>query len=368
MNAGLTYFDAKGNRFPAALILTATSVSIQYADANGEKVFANWLVERIQAMQEESFQTVVIYENQTGGFERLIFTTEASIREFKQKYRGEKFVGGVRYQLFGSTWKKYLIWSAIFCFLIFALYWWLAPAIASSLATKISKETETSLGNKMYEATIKEYEVDSVATNLMNDYFKSLNYTTTYPIHITVVQREEVNAFAIPGGQIVVFDGIIKNMKRHQQLAALLGHEVSHIELRHTLKNMASNLGRSIVLGSIFGGDGITGVLVNNADKLKSLAYSRSLETESDDNGLKLMYDQKIDVNGMKELMEILQTETKGAPESPFLSTHPVFDERIENINQQIKMLNQRLVGDSASAADSLFSRLKKGLVLGSFD
>ena len=83
---------------------------------------------------------------------------------------------------------------------------------------------------------------------------------------------------------------------------------------------------------------GLAGFLVDNADNLKGLEYSRSLETEADNHGIGLMNSANINPAGMLGLMEMLQKETKGKEPAAFLSTHPVFKRRIENI----KETNQR--------------------------
>jgi predicted Zn-dependent protease len=93
----------------------------------------------------------------------------------------------------------------------------------------------------------------------------------------------------------------------------------------------------SLIVGSE---SGIASVVVDNANALKQLQYSRSLETEADNNGLQLMAKNNINVQGMLRLMTMLQKESSGGVEpSPFLSTHPVFKDRIHNIEKQIQQL-----------------------------
>ena len=81
---------------------------------------------------------------------------------------------------------------------------------------------------------------------------------------------------------------------------------------------------------------GIISYLANNADALKGLEYSRALETEADDNGMRLMANSGLNTQGMMQLMELLQKETVGKEPAAFMSTHPVFKDRIENIQKQL--------------------------------
>jgi predicted Zn-dependent protease len=130
-------------------------------------------------------------------------------------------------------------------------------------------------------------------------------------------------------------------MKTPEELAALLAHESSHVALRHSLRNIFRSLARQMFLALIFGNEsGMISVVVGHADELKGLQYSRALETEADDNGLQLMAKSHINVQGMLHLMQMLQKESSDNPQMPgILSTHPVFDERIDNIKQEIQRL-----------------------------
>jgi predicted Zn-dependent protease len=197
------------------------------------------------------------------------------------------------------------------------------------------------MGEQMYQSVIQQYKVDSRKTVILNDFYKQLHYNTGYPVTITVVESQDMNAFAIPGGHIVVYSSILENMKSPDELAALLGHEASHIALRHTLRNLFRELARRMFLALVIGNEsGIASVVVDNANALKRLQYSRSLETEADNNGLQLMAKNNINVRGMVQLMYMLQKESGGGEQqTSFLSTHPVFKDRISNIEKQIQQL-----------------------------
>ena len=192
------------------------------------------------------------------------------------------------------------------------------------------------MGENMSGNILSVLKVDSAKTQIINAFYRELRYNTSYPVEISVVESKEVNAFAIPGGNIVVYSSIINRIQTPEQLAGLLAHEASHIELRHSLRNLFRSLSRKMFLYLIIGNEaGIAGFLIDNADNLKGLEYSRSLETEADNNGIALMKKSGINPSGMLGLMNILAKETIGEP-AEFLNTHPVFSERIQNIKSQI--------------------------------
>lgn len=203
----------------------------------------------------------------------------------------------------------------------------------------ISANKEIALGEKLYQSLIQPEKIDTGATNLAQQYADALHLSNQYAIHVTVVRNSEVNAFALPGGFVIINTGILDEMKTYDELAALLGHEVSHVNSRHSLQSIISQLSASLFLSLIVGDiTGVSAKIVNNAEKLRSLSYSRKLETESDRKGMELMVANQLHPKGMLNLMKHLQTFSKGSPIS-FLSTHPLTEERIQYIENFIKQL-----------------------------
>ena len=104
------------------------------------------------------------------------------------------------------------------------------------LQTQIPIGLETKLGEAMYENVISQFNKDDSLTHKVNDFVKEIDFKTDYAVEITVVKEDKMNAFALPGRHIIVFDKIISNMKTKEELAALLAHEVAHVHYRHSLK------------------------------------------------------------------------------------------------------------------------------------
>ena len=87
----------------------------------------------------------------------------------------------------------------------------------------------------MYQSMMQGETIDKERTKLLQEFARSMQLSNNYPIKLTVVKNKEVNAYAIPGGNIVVYSGILKAMRSPDELAALLGHETAHINERHSL-------------------------------------------------------------------------------------------------------------------------------------
>ncbi len=214
---------------------------------------------------------------------------------------------------------------------LLAAFLWLAPALAEGAAGKVSPEVEKQIGDAWYRNLTSQYRVDSLKTRLAQEFYDSLHYNSRYPIKITVVREPVVNAFALPGGGIVVFDSIIGIMDAPEQLAALLAHEASHVELRHSTRAVFRQLANHLLLSLIFGDDGsISGIVGQQSSELAGLSYSRSLELEADQHGLEYLKKSRIPLRGMSDLFRKMNAGTKSQPDVPnFLSTHPGLEERI---------------------------------------
>ena len=223
--------------------------------------------------------------------------------------------------------------------IILLAYFVFIPFVAEQVAKRIPMRYEIAMGDKMFEQLSNSFDVDSEQTILANSFFHQLKIPESYPVNITVVHSEISNAFAFPGGHIVVHDNMFKLMKSKEEFAALLCHEYSHIEQRHITRSLFRNLGTYLVISLLLSDvNGIMAVLLENADNLKSLSYSRKLEQEADEKGLQLMNLAAQNPEGMIQLFKHLEKANEGSPEIPeYLSTHPMLEGRMKNIKQLSK-------------------------------
>jgi Zn-dependent protease with chaperone function len=201
---------------------------------------------------------------------------------------------------------------------------------------------EIKWGNQFYESILSDKEIDSSATELVKKITEHYSMSNQYPIKIAVVEDTTVNAFAMPGGHIVIYSGIISTMKHPDELFALLGHEATHVNQRHSLQMMLTNLTSSYLL-SILTSDfnGLGSTLIGNAELLRELGYSRNLEAEADWKGQEIMIQNKVNPAGMTQLMEALQAAYSDNGNWSFLRSHPVTKDRIS----ESKKFSQQHVG-----------------------
>lgn len=158
---------------------------------------------------------------------------------------------------------------------------------------------------------------------------------------VRVFQREEANAFALPGQKIGVYEGLFRYARNDAQLAAVIGHEIAHNLDAHAAERvstqMASEAGAGIV-GAALGAGGVPGsqqiaaALGTGAQYGLILPYSRNQELEADRDGLMLMARAGYDP---REAVALWGNMRQAGSEPPvFLSTHPGIDDRIGQLNR----------------------------------
>jgi Zn-dependent protease with chaperone function len=144
----------------------------------------------------------------------------------------------------------------------------------------IGVEQEIQMGNRMKEVMLNEAEmlgakIDTAGTRKLQAFADQLQLSTHYPIKLTLVSSDIVNAYALPGGQIVVYSGILEKINSPEALTALLGHESSHVNERHSLRSLLRNAANGIIVAVVFNdATGISGALVSNVNTLNGLRYS----------------------------------------------------------------------------------------------
>jgi Zn-dependent protease with chaperone function len=256
-----------------------------------------------------------------------LFDAVSSLKSslYQPWYKGEK----------AKNWKLPLL---IFLGIILggvAMYWVVVPFSADQLSKTISVDTEKTIGDEVYSSMNLKKDEDTAYSRLLNDFFTEMQIDTKYKIRVTYVSQNDPNAFALPGGRIVVYSRMLAEIDTYPELAALLSHEFTHIQKRHATRMIFRKLGSKAILALTLGKVGeLASVLAENIDDLKSLDYSRELEKEADLEGLAILKKRKIDPKGFENLFKALKDVGPDEILPEFLGTHPDLDHRIEYIRK----------------------------------
>ena len=187
---------------------------------------------------------------------------------------------------------------------------------------------------------------DPVVTEYVNRIGQNLvrNSDAKVPFTIKVIDSDEVNAFALPGGFFYVNSGLILRAQEESELAGVMAHEISHVCARHGTKNATKGEMTQIaaMVGSIFIPYTWAGYAMyeglNMAIPLTFLKFSRDAEREADFLGLQYMYKTGYDPNSYVTFFERILSDEKRRPGTipKVFSTHPPTPERIENCQKEI--------------------------------
>jgi beta-barrel assembly-enhancing protease len=248
---------------------------------------------------------------------------------------------------------------ALFIFGFIGLcYVYFIPWVAEKSVVLIPDVYDDTLGNTFFEQNTFLGTVDAKKTKGLNLFAKELKLKNKKKLKFTVIDSDIMNAFALPDGSIVVYTGIIDSMKDYEELVGLIGHEVAHVNHRHSMKMLCRNLSGYLFISTILGdANGVMAVLGENANTLQSLSFSREFEYEADIEGFKIVISNGVNPKGMSTLFKRLQKENNIAiPE--FLSSHPVTADRIRYIDKMIKI--ESFQSKENSKLQRLFQQMKE--------
>ncbi len=249
-----------------------------------------------------------------------------------------------------------LLAFGVFAFLV------IVPNVAEYAATKVPLSVERAIGESAYGQLTALGREDSVQSRLVQEFFEAIPVSHNYDYTITVLDSGIQNAFAVPGGRIAVYSGILDGMETPDELVALLLHESAHVELQHSLKSLFRTLSGYFFISLLFGDTGgITAAVFQNIYVFKDLQYSREMEREADMMGLQSMQQAGVDPNGMIELFRSIDHDSLSPINkyelSEFMNTHPLTRHRIRYIEEYIAEDTAHYAG--IPALDELFARIR---------
>jgi beta-barrel assembly-enhancing protease len=167
---------------------------------------------------------------------------------------------------------------------------------------------------------------------------------TKFPYEFHCVNSKQLNSFALPGGQVYIYRGVIEDADDEAQLAGVMAHEISHVALRHgtnqaTRQEMSSGLFG--ILGGVVGGGSVSAITSQLGGGLIPgsvlVKHSRTSETQADILGTQILYDAGYDPRAMAQFFENAQNDTKKMNRvAALFADHPVPERRIERVDEEI--------------------------------
>ena len=223
--------------------------------------------------------------------------------------------------------------------IITSLYLWGIPLLSTWATSRVPVSWEEGLGRSVVEslapvparcsnpgpALFLQEIVDTLSASLPNQ---------PYRFQIIVMDVPEVNAFAAPGGSIVIFRGLLEKVQTTEELAGILSHEMQHILHRHSTRMLMEHASLGLLLAVVMG-DANSAMKIGKegAGLLGALHYGRQFEEQADAEGMRLILTAGIDPAGMISFFEMIQKEDGKTTAIPaYFSTHPSPESRFERL------------------------------------
>ncbi|MEB3236165.1 MAG: M48 family metallopeptidase [Candidatus Sericytochromatia bacterium] len=216
---------------------------------------------------------------------------------------------------------------------------WGIPQVGHQVTKWVPPAWERKLGDSALKSVVVgKAETGGVRVGMVEAIVKRLTPDeATWSFRVTLAPGDtRVNAMALPGGAIVVTQGLLERCSTPEELAGVLAHEIVHVQRRHGLQRMGQELGIQLLLLVLTGGD--PSDLWSGAAGLAGLHHSRQAEDEADKEGLALMLKARIDPQGMVRSFRMLQklsAESEATALPAFLSDHPAVADRLARIEAE---------------------------------
>ena len=231
-----------------------------------------------------------------------------------------------------------LRWGGLFVLsiaVLLATLWYGLPRFAEEAARFVPRQWETDFGKSLVEPVLRAFarldDTGEVAFCTAPGGVESLAELTRrlapaespYRFVVRVVNLEMVNAFALPGGQILIAEGLLRAAESPDEVAGVLAHEMGHVLHRHSTAAIIEGLGLAFLFGALLGDVG-TGAITGAGEVLVGLSFRREAEAEADDRALALLERAGMSSRGLTDFFERMQRTSRDGPAVlRFLSTHP---------------------------------------------
>lgn len=262
-----------------------------------------------------------------------------------------------------------IVIQGLIALLLFFMTWFVLAKIDWMAIFKVEKttdRTEEKLGELFYEI-FKNAEnenkdpfvirsVDSIVTKicLANKIDRDL-------IKVHIFEKDEINAFALPNGHLVIYSDLIISSDNQEELSGVICHEIAHIQLNHVMRKLSKEVGLSALI-SMTTGNGGAEIIKKTAKMLSSSAFDRNLEKEADIKAVDYLVKAKLNPVPFANFLDKLSEE--GNLQINYLtwiSTHPESKERAEYIMEKIKDTNTSYEPILTTTSwEALKERLKK--------
>lgn len=242
----------------------------------------------------------------------------------------------MRTKRYGARWAALLLLSTVSLGVVTA-----TGCQGGRFGNMLSKSEEVRLGQQAKQDVERKYRMernpaiiarmDRIAARVIPQARRDYDV----PFEVKVIDSDEVNAFALPGGPIYFYRGLIQLAGSDDEIASVLGHEAAHITRRHSAKQISDAQAKGTIAAILTQGKSdLIQILANIGLTLDQLKYSRGDESESDEVGFRYFTAAGYDPDAMASFFRKLQQKSgRGGPE--WLGSHPLTSRRVEQAEER---------------------------------
>ena len=261
------------------------------------------------------------------------------------------------------NWKLYSAGMLVLVFFAYVFIKTVPSFLADQMVDKIPVEWEVTVGQSILKMLPVAQKPDPEILKVLQDTIdlleQSVKGNQPYDLQVYILPVKQVNALALPGGPIVIFEGLLSKAESPEELAGVIAHEIQHILLRHSTRGILRNMAESMLVAVLLGDmNSVMEGVINLAGELETLGLSREMETEADQKGMELILAANIDPHGMIRIFEKLIQEESPQKELPeekpisedndmefsfYFSTHPSGRNRLAQLEKQMESHENRI-------------------------
>lgn len=225
-------------------------------------------------------------------------------------------------------------------------------------AQAVPADWEIKAGDKLFEQMmsdarlINDPELETQLKQITDPLLAGIK-NNRYPFKFHIIEDDTLNAFAMPGGNVVLHTGLLLAADSAEEVAGVLGHEIAHVTQRHSIRTIISSAGLYLILQTVVGdASGVMAVLADNSAFLLNRKFSRDFEREADNHGWDYLIAANIKPDGMITFFQKMEAEEKRQREAgaidvnpqalEVLSTHPATGERLKHLQSKWDQIEQK--------------------------
>jgi Zn-dependent protease with chaperone function len=246
---------------------------------------------------------------------------------------------------------KSVVWFGVGCVLLVWLLMIASSVMVRSIAARVSPQSEKQQGDKYFEELKAEIQFDSDSNKvarlaaMAEPLLRVAPGSVNWQFHLA--KEGLPNAFALPGGHIVVTTGLLELAKTPEEVLGPIAHEMAHVTCKHIFRHQIASAGPLLVLQLFLRGKGgAVGLLAGGSALLVNQSFSQEYEKEADDTGWDYLVAANIDPRGMISMFRKLKTAEENekiidiVPKA--FQSHPDLDKRIDRMEKKWKRLRRK--------------------------